>query len=44
VFMCPGLTWDRDASKAKIDEVTCVGCGVCSGICPVSAIVREARS
>jgi len=43
VFKCPGLIWDRDARKAKIDEAICDGCGVCVDICPHSAIVREAN-
>ena len=42
VFKCPGLIWDRNAKKAKIDEAICDGCGVCVDICPHSAIVREA--
>lgn len=42
VFKCPGLIWDRDAKKARIDEAICSGCGVCVDICPRSAIVREA--
>ncbi|HSR09907.1 MAG TPA: thiamine pyrophosphate-dependent enzyme, partial [Thermodesulfobacteriota bacterium] len=41
VFRCPGILWDVDAGKSKIDEVICVGCGVCAEICPNSAIVRE---
>jgi indolepyruvate ferredoxin oxidoreductase alpha subunit len=41
-FKCPGLIWDRNAKKAKIDEAICDGCGVCVDICPQSAIVREA--
>ena len=40
-FRCPGLIWDTKTSKAKIDEVICVGCGVCADICPEHAIVRE---
>ena len=42
VFKCPGLIWDRDAKKARIDEAICDGCGVCVDICPHSAIIREA--
>jgi indolepyruvate ferredoxin oxidoreductase alpha subunit len=41
IFRCPGLIWDKEKSKARIDEVICVGCGVCSSICPVAAIKRE---
>jgi indolepyruvate ferredoxin oxidoreductase alpha subunit len=44
VFKCPGLIWDRDSGKAKIDEAVCNGCGVCVSICPQSAIVGEAVS
>ena len=44
VFKCPGLRWDRDAARAAVDEAICVGCGVCTDICPQSAIVREALS
>lgn len=28
-------------AKAKIDKVTCVGCGACTGMCPVSAITLD---
>ena len=42
VFRCPGLIWDTDNGKAKIDEVICTGCGVCADICPRGAIVKEA--
>lgn len=44
VFKCPGLVWDRPISKARVDEAICCGCGVCSEICPQSAIIREALS
>jgi len=43
VFRCPGLIWDVSAGKAKIDEVICVGCGICADICPQGAIEREKR-
>jgi indolepyruvate ferredoxin oxidoreductase alpha subunit len=42
VFQCPGLVWDGESARAKIDEVICSGCGVCADICPASAIIREA--
>ncbi|MBW2086675.1 MAG: 4Fe-4S binding protein, partial [Deltaproteobacteria bacterium] len=40
-FKCPGLIVDQETGKAKIDEVICVGCGLCAEICPTGAIVRE---
>jgi len=39
VFKCPGLNWDPKAGRTQIDEVICVGCGVCASICPMGAIV-----
>lgn len=41
IFRCPGLLWDRQAAKARVDEVICAGCGVCAGICPAGAIKCE---
>jgi indolepyruvate ferredoxin oxidoreductase alpha subunit len=41
IFRCPGLIWDKENQKAKIDEVICVGCGICADICPQEAIIRE---
>lgn len=43
VFRCPGLIWDMDAQKAVIDEVICVGCGVCADICPQGAIEKTEK-
>ncbi|KMY67772.1 indolepyruvate ferredoxin oxidoreductase [Desulfocarbo indianensis] len=43
VFRCPGLTFDQAGGAAVIDEVTCVGCGVCAQICPAGAILAEPR-
>jgi len=42
LFGCPGLMWDKEAGKAKIDEALCTGCGVCTDICPQGAIIKEA--
>ncbi len=42
VFKCPGLMWDSETGKARIDEAICTGCGVCAEICPASAIRKEA--
>jgi len=41
IFACPGLIWNGEKGKAEIDEVICVGCGVCADICPQGAIKRE---
>lgn len=41
VFLCPGLIWDEETGRSRIDEVICVGCGVCADICPEKAIVKE---
>jgi indolepyruvate ferredoxin oxidoreductase, alpha subunit len=44
VFKCPGLVWDKEAKKSRIDEAVCTGCAVCVSVCPQSAIVGEALS
>jgi indolepyruvate ferredoxin oxidoreductase alpha subunit len=41
VFSCPGIIWDRDRGRARIDEAICTACGVCVDICPQSAILSE---
>ncbi len=41
IFRCPGLIWDDAAQAARIDEVICVGCGVCADICPQKAISKQ---
>lgn len=40
-FKCPGNIWDTEKNKAKIDDVVCIGCGVCADLCPVGAIIVE---
>jgi indolepyruvate ferredoxin oxidoreductase alpha subunit len=37
------LIWDTAAGRARIDEVICVGCGVCAQICPQGAITLEKK-
>ena len=41
VFGCPGLIWDEENGKAKIDDALCSGCGMCADICPQGAIIKE---
>ncbi len=41
IFKCPGLIWDATKGTARIDEVICAGCGVCSSICPGRAIEKQ---
>ncbi|RJR26693.1 MAG: indolepyruvate ferredoxin oxidoreductase subunit alpha [Desulfobacteraceae bacterium] len=41
IFSCPANVWDEEKAKARIDEVICVGCGVCAEICPGGAIIVE---
>ena len=41
VWGCPGNSWDFTSGKAVIDEVVCVGCGVCAKLCPAGAIIVE---
>jgi indolepyruvate ferredoxin oxidoreductase alpha subunit len=41
IFKCPGLNWDKDKGISRIDEVICVGCGVCASICPAGAIQKK---
>jgi indolepyruvate ferredoxin oxidoreductase alpha subunit len=41
VWGCPGNIFDYETQKATIDEVLCIGCGVCAEICPAGAIKVE---
>ncbi len=41
IFKCPGLMWNKDKQVSHIDEVICVGCGVCASICPSGAIQKK---
>ena len=40
IFRCPGLVFDEEKGRARIDQVICVGCGVCAQICPQDAIQK----
>ena len=41
IFKCPGLNWDKAKGVSSIDEVICVGCGMCAAICPSGAISKK---
>lgn len=43
IFGCSGLIWDKQAGKARIDDVICAGCGLCASICHQEAIIKEAN-
>jgi len=38
---CPAIRFNSE--KVEIDKSLCTGCGLCSNICPVGAIVREEK-
>lgn len=40
---CPAISFDKIAKKSSIDRNVCVGCEVCMQVCPVKAIVKEAK-
>jgi len=39
-YGCPALVWSEDTRKISIDSSICIGCGVCSQVCPQNAIHR----
>ena len=41
IFKCPGLIWNEEKKVSRIDEVICIGCGVCASICPSAAIKKK---
>jgi indolepyruvate ferredoxin oxidoreductase alpha subunit len=42
-FECPALIFDEAGGRVEIDQVRCVGCGVCRHVCPEGAIVGRRR-
>jgi len=37
---CPCISISKETKKAVINDALCTGCGLCAGLCKVSAIVR----
>ncbi|MEG0855200.1 MAG: indolepyruvate ferredoxin oxidoreductase subunit alpha [Terrisporobacter sp.] len=40
---CPAISYNKEAKKAKIDRNQCLGCEICSQVCPKEAIVKEVK-
>jgi indolepyruvate ferredoxin oxidoreductase alpha subunit len=40
-FECPALRYDEATQRVRIDEDSCVGCGVCEKVCPRGAIRKK---
>jgi indolepyruvate ferredoxin oxidoreductase alpha subunit len=37
-FQCPAMQWDEGLERVAIDELLCIGCGVCAVVCPKGAV------
>ncbi|MBM4274667.1 MAG: indolepyruvate oxidoreductase [Deltaproteobacteria bacterium] len=42
-FECPALTLNEATEQVVIDGVRCIGCGVCSHVCPAGAIEAKRK-
>ncbi|UEL46297.1 MULTISPECIES: indolepyruvate ferredoxin oxidoreductase subunit alpha [Terrisporobacter] len=40
---CPAISYNKETKKAKIDRNQCLGCDICSQVCPKEAIVKEVK-
>ena len=38
---CPAMSYDKENKKVTISRAQCVGCDVCTQVCPKDAIVKE---
>ena len=44
ILRCPGIAYDSETGKAKIQPALCAECGLCADLCPSKAIVKEERA
>jgi len=44
ILQCPGVSYDEETGKAKIQPALCAYCGLCADLCPHKAIVKEERA
>jgi indolepyruvate ferredoxin oxidoreductase, alpha subunit len=42
-FECPALSMEEADGRVVIDEIRCVGCGVCVHVCPAGAITATEK-
>jgi indolepyruvate ferredoxin oxidoreductase alpha subunit len=42
-FECPALVFDEAGGRVDLDQVRCIGCGVCLHVCPEGAIVGRVK-
>ncbi|MEJ2069622.1 MAG: 4Fe-4S dicluster domain-containing protein [Syntrophobacterales bacterium] len=42
-FECPALVFDDLSNRVDIDQIRCIGCGVCLHVCPEGAIVGKSK-
>lgn len=40
---CPAISYNKETKKSKIDRNQCLGCNICSQVCPKEAIVKEVK-
>lgn len=39
-FECPAIEYDESSKQARINQLSCSGCGICIHVCPTKAIRR----
>ena len=44
ILRCPGIRYDKETGKARIEEALCAECGLCADLCPSKAIMKEERA